>query len=110
MPLSPSTASERASTIANPASGLEQNHFSPVRDHDPSADCSAMVVVALTSEPAPCSVMNIAPWCRASKSCVVTIGRTRSTNAGSPNLRSVRASESVMLTGQHSPNSACTKR
>ena len=30
---------------------------------------------AATSEPAPCSVMNIAPWCSSSKSCVVSRGR-----------------------------------
>src|SRR5690606_40279430 len=96
--------------MAKPASGLEQNHLSPCSRQDPSACSSARVVVALTSEPAPCSVMNMAPWRKVSKSCDVTCGKTRSMSAGSPNLRSVRASESVMLTGQHRPNSPCTNK
>ena len=31
-------------------------------------------------------------------------------SAGAPNLRSVRVSESVIDSGQHRPNSACTSR
>ncbi|CUJ88938.1 Uncharacterised protein [Achromobacter sp. 2789STDY5608615] len=96
--------------MAKPASGLEQNHLSPWMRQLPSSWRWAVTSVALTSEPAPCSVMNMAPWRSASKSWLVTCGSTRSTSAGSPNLRSVRASESVMLTGQHRPNSACTNR
>ena len=96
--------------MAKPASGLEQNHLSPLRRQLPSGRASATTSVALTSEPAPCSVMNMAPWRRLSKSRLVTCGSTLSTSSGAPNLRSVRASESVMLTGQHRPNSACTNR
>ena len=61
MPASPAADSLRASTIAKPASGFEQNHLSPLRLQLPSACSVAWVVVPLTSEPAPCSVMNIAP-------------------------------------------------
>ena len=105
-----SAGSLRASTIAKPASGFEQNHLSPCSAHDPSAPSVARVAVPATSEPAPCSVMNIAPCWSASKSSAVTIGNTRSTRPGSPNRRRVRASESVIDTGQHRPNSACTSR
>ena len=65
----------RASTIASAASGLEQNHLSPVRLYVPSGAGSARTVVAPTSEPAFCSVMNIAPWASVSRSWLVSAGR-----------------------------------
>ena len=46
-----------------------------------------------TSEPAACSVMNIAPWYSVSKSRDTSIGRNRATSSGAPNLRNVRVSE-----------------
>ncbi|MNY24049.1 hypothetical protein D3C86_1577430 [compost metagenome] len=73
----PSGSSMRASTMASAASGLEQNLLSPTSRQPPSTLSSriARVAVAATSEPAPCSVMNIAPWYRSSKTCVVRLGR-----------------------------------
>ncbi|MDT4829173.1 hypothetical protein FQZ97_625880 [compost metagenome] len=107
----PSGASlARASTIAKPASGLEQNHLSPARRQLPSASCRAIVAVAAMSEPAACSVMNIAPCASSSKSSEVRRGKKRATSSGLANFLSVRVSESVIETGQHRPNSACTKR
>ncbi|MNT18255.1 hypothetical protein D3C72_1534460 [compost metagenome] len=103
-------SSARASTIAKPASGLEQNHLSPARRQLPSAWRCAVVAVAAMSEPAACSVMNIAPCASSSKSSEVRRGRYLATSSGAPNFFSVRVSESVIETGQHRPNSACTKR
>jgi hypothetical protein len=54
--------------MANSASGLEQNHLSPVRRQEPSACGAAIVSVLAMSEPAACSVMNIAPWAWLSQS------------------------------------------
>ncbi|CKU84041.1 Uncharacterised protein [Mycobacterium tuberculosis] len=62
------------------------------------------------SEPAACSVMNIAPCASSSKSSEVRRGRNLATSSGWPNFLSVRVSESVIDTGQHRPNSACTNR
>ncbi|MOA29633.1 hypothetical protein D3C78_1506600 [compost metagenome] len=69
-----------------------------------------MVKVLPMSEPAACSVMNIAPWAWSSKSVAVSWAQYLPTSSGAPNLRSVRVSESVIDSGQHRPNSACTNR
>ena len=74
----------RASTSASSASALEQNHLSPLSAQVPSSRGAAVTAVAAMSEPAPCSVMNIAPWCSASRSWLASSGRYRSTSAGSP--------------------------
>ncbi len=84
--------------------------MSPDRRQLPSAAGRASVWVLEMSEPAACSVMNMAPWAWSSKRNCVMRGQYFSTRAGSPYLRSVRASESVMDSGQHRPNSACTNR
>jgi hypothetical protein len=71
--------SGRAKTIARSASALEQNHLSPYRRQVsvPSGAVSSAARVAMraTSEPAACSVMNIAPWNSTSKSREASIGR-----------------------------------
>ncbi|MDR9158329.1 hypothetical protein FEP45_03376 [Burkholderia multivorans] len=71
--------SGRASTIARSASAFEQNHLSPYSRHtvSPCASVSraARVAIRPTSEPAACSVMNIAPWYSVSKSRDASIGR-----------------------------------
>ena len=69
------TPKGRASTIARAASGLLQNHLSPVSAQVPSGSGAAATAVAPTSDPAPCSVMNIAPWARWSMSWLVSAGR-----------------------------------
>jgi len=84
MPFMPGTCSLRASTIAKSASALEQNHLSPVSFQVPSGCDAATVAVALTSDPAPCSVMNMAPCASSSKSSVVRRSRKRLTSLGSP--------------------------
>src|SRR5215831_2070512 len=43
------------------SSGLEQNHFSPLIDQEPSEFCVASDSIAPTSEPPSCSVTNCAP-------------------------------------------------
>ncbi|EDT02376.1 hypothetical protein BamIOP4010DRAFT_4088 [Burkholderia ambifaria IOP40-10] len=71
--------SGRASTIARSASAFEQNHLSPYRRHTaPPCACvsrTARVAMRPTSEPAACSVMNIAPWNSVSKSRDASLGR-----------------------------------
>ena len=100
----------RARTMARSASAFEQNHFSPRSANEPPSCGSATTAVAPTSDPAPCSVMNIAPWSSSPVSWEVSPDRYRSTSAGEPNLRSVLVRLSVIDTGHSRPNSAWAKR
>ena len=63
--------------MASAASGLEQNHLSPLSSQRFGSLGSgrASVAVAAMSEPAPCSVMNIAPWASVSRSRLVRLSK-----------------------------------